>query len=189
MNEELAEEIVFRGKIGEVVHTTQPDGRIFERYRRPPGTRLVIVTDEKKLIMIREHRLETGTTYLGLPGGKVRDTLDEYQKLIKSGGDILAAAKEAATKEGSEEVGVTVSGLNLLTKAISGATVEWDLYYFITDDYQENAEGQNLGQGEQIERIELSAREIRQAINKGEMWEWRSVGVLLGLVLPRLESN
>ncbi len=126
MSEKLGEEIVFSGRIGEVVHTTQPDGRVFERYRRSPGTRLVIVTPDKKLIMTREHRQETGGVDLRLPGGKVRDTLDEYHELIESGTDILAAATEAATEEGSEEVGVTVSGLNLLTKAASGATVEWD---------------------------------------------------------------
>ncbi len=62
------------------------------------------------------------------------------------------------------------------------------LYYFTTADYQENADGQNLEHGEQIERVELSAPEIRQAITNGEMQEWRSVGVLLGLVLPQLES-
>lgn len=44
MSEYPHEEVVLNGKIGEVVHTTQLDGRIFERYRRPPGTRLVIVT-------------------------------------------------------------------------------------------------------------------------------------------------
>ena len=42
------EESVFHGKIGEVVHTKQPDGRVFERYRRPPGTRLIIISPDKK---------------------------------------------------------------------------------------------------------------------------------------------
>ena len=189
MSEKLSEEVVFSGKIGEVVHTTQPDGRVFERYRRPPGTRLVIVTPEKKLIMTREHRQETGGVDLRLPGGKVCDSLTEYHELLESGQNIIVAAKEAATKEGSEEVGVTVSNLSLLTKATAGATVEWDLYYFMTSDYQENASGQNLEHGEQIERVQLSAPEIRQAINNGEMQEWRSVGVLLALVLPQLEAT
>lgn len=188
MSKRINEEIAFSGKIGEVIHTTQPDGRIFERYRRPPGTRLVIVTADKKIIMTREHRQETGGVDLRLPGGKVRDSLGEYHELLQSGEDIVTAAKEAATKEGSEEVGVTVSNLNLITKAPAGATVEWDLYYFMTNDYQENPDGQNLEHGEQIERVHLTAPEIRQAITNGEMQEWRSVGVLLGLVLPQLES-
>ena len=188
MSEKLGEEIVFSGKLGEVVHTTQPDGRVFERYRRSPGTRLVIVTPDKKLIMSREYRQETDGIDLRLPGGKVCDTLGEYHELLESGEDIIAAASRAATKEGSEEAGVTVSNLRLLAKATAGATVEWDLYYFMTNDYQENVDGQNLEHGEKIERVHLSIPEIRQAIDNGEMQEWRSVGILLGLVFPQLES-
>src|SRR6266496_2480053 len=106
MGERVNEEVVFSGKIGEVIHAAQPDGRVFERYRRSPGTRLVIVTSEKKVIMTREHRQETGGIDLRLPGGKVCDTLDEYHDLLASGTDMIIAATQAATKEGSEEVGV-----------------------------------------------------------------------------------
>lgn len=182
-----SEQTVFQGKIGEIVHTTQPDGRVFERYRRPPGTRLVIVTPDNKVIMTREHRQETGNVDLRLPGGKIRDSLGEYHELLESGRDMVEAASEAAAKEGSEEVGVNVRNLELLARATAGATVEWDLYYFMTRDFDENAEGQNLEVGEQIERVHLTAPEIRQAIANGEMQEWRSVGILLGLVLPQLE--
>jgi 8-oxo-dGTP pyrophosphatase MutT (NUDIX family) len=190
MGEQLSEDedIVFSGKIGEVIHAIQPDGRVFERFRRPPGTRLVIVTPDKKIIMTRERRQETGGIDLRLPGGKVRDSLKEYHELLESGQDIVVAAREAAAKEASEEVGVTVSNLNLITKAADGATVEWDLFYFKTTEYQENVEGQKLEQGEEIDRVELSAPEIRQAIANGEMKEWRSIGVLLGSVLPELET-
>jgi 8-oxo-dGTP pyrophosphatase MutT (NUDIX family) len=189
MSEPLHEEIAFSGKLGEVVHATQPDGRVFERYRRAPGTRLIIVTPDKKLIMTREHRQETGNIDLRLPGGKVCDSLGDYHALLASGQDLTAAASKAATKEASEEVGVTVRNLSLLAKATAGATVEWDLYYFMTNEYEENAEGQNLEQGEQIERVALSLQEIRQAISNGEMHEWRSVGVLLGAVFPQLEAE
>lgn len=188
MSKKPEENIAFRGKIGEVVHTTQPDGRVFERYRRPPGTRLVVVTPEKKLIMTRERRLETGNVDLRLPGGKVRDSLKEYDELLASGQDITTAAARAAAKEGAEELGLILSNLKLLVKAVAGATVEWDLFYFMTSDYQETDDGQNLEPGEEIERVELTAAEIREAIARGEMQEWRSVGVLLGLVLPQLEA-
>ncbi len=187
MNGQLNEDVVFSGKIGEVVHTTQSDGRVFERYRRPPGTRLIIITPDKKLIMTREYRQETGNVDLRLPGGKVRDNLEEYHALLKSGQDIVEAAAEAATKEAEEEVGLTVRNLKFLTKATAGATVEWDLYYFMTSDYQENSNGQKLEQGEDIKSVKLTIEEVRRAIKKGEMQEWRSAGVLLGLVLPKLE--
>ncbi len=149
----------------------------------------MVITPDHKLIMSREHRQETGGVDLRLPGGKVRDTLQEYHELLASGQDIAGAAAEAAIKEGAEEVGVTLRNLKLITKATAGATVEWDLYYFQTDEYDENASGQQLEHGEKIEVVRLSPTEIREAIANGEMQEWRSVGVLLGVVLPQLEAR
>jgi hypothetical protein len=78
------DDIAFSGKIGEVVHTKQKDGRIFERYRRPPGTRLVIVSPDKKVLVTKEHRSETGGVDLRLPGGKVCDSLEDYHALLNS---------------------------------------------------------------------------------------------------------
>src|SRR5580700_6982764 len=74
----------FSGKIGEVIHSKQADGRVFERYRRPPGTRLIIISPDKKILITREHRSEASGIDLRLPGGKVCDTLDAYHALLSS---------------------------------------------------------------------------------------------------------
>ncbi len=178
--------IVFSGKIGEVIHTAKSDGRVFERYRRPPGTRLVIISPDKKILVTKEYRHETGSYDLRLPGGKVCDTIDSYHALLDSGRDITDAAREAATKEALEETGLIVHDLTLLTKANSGATVEWDLYYFKVDRYETSPGGQQLEHGEDIEVTWLTVDEIKQEIAAGHMNEWRSVGVLLGMVIPEL---
>jgi hypothetical protein len=68
------ETVVFKGKIGEVVHIEQQDGRVFEQFRRPPGTRLVIVSQDNSILITKEYRHETGGIDLRLPGGKVCDT-------------------------------------------------------------------------------------------------------------------
>ncbi|HET9412147.1 MAG TPA: NUDIX domain-containing protein [Candidatus Saccharimonadales bacterium] len=180
---------VFSGKIGEVIHEQQPDGRTFERFRRPPGTRLVIVSPDNKILITKEHRQETGNVDLRLPGGKVRDSLAEYHALLQSGQSMLDAAKEAAAKEAAEETGHIVKDLRFLTCATAGATVEWDLYYFLVRDYSEHPDGQQLEHGEDITITWLTPAQLRQAIADGHMQEWRSVGVLLGLVLPGLESK
>lgn len=182
----MDEDVAFSGKIGEVVHSTQPDGRIFERYRRPPGTRLVIVSPDKKILVTKEHRGETGGIDLRLPGGKVCDSLKEYHDLLSSGKDMVAAAMEAAAKEALEETGLIVKDLKLIAKANAGATVEWDLYYFRVSEYRESPSGQELEPGEDIEVIWLSADELRAAIENSEMQEWRSAGVLLAKVLPKI---
>lgn len=181
----MKENIVFEGKVGEVVHTTQPDGRVFEQYRRPPGTRLIIVSPERKILITREHRHETDNVDYRLPGGKVYDTLSEYNQ--NRDGDIKAAAIEGAIREAREECGLEIRDPELITVAKAGATVEWDLYYYLIRDYSELSEGQSLEHGEDIEVTWLSPAEIHQAIQNGQMQEWRSVGVLLGLVLPSLK--
>lgn len=183
-----SQKVTFSGKVGEVVHTVQPDGRVFERFRRSPGTRIIIISPDKKILITKEHRHETSGVDLRLPGGKVRDTLAEYNELLESGQDIKEAAKQAAIKETLEETGLIVDNIKLLTKANAGATVEWDLYYFLVDKYTESPNGQQLERGEDIEVTWMGSREIRQAIAGGEMQEWRSAGVLLGLVLPKIEK-
>lgn len=178
--------IAFSGKIGEIVHAKQPDGRVFERYRRPPGTRLIIISPDKKILITREHRSEAAGIDLRLPGGKVCDSLDDYHKLLSSGQDIVEAAKKGAVKEALEETGLIIENPKLITKANAGATVEWDLYYFMVDKYTESPGGQELEDGEDIEVTWMAASELRQAIENGAMQEWRSAGVLLAKVLPGL---
>lgn len=180
------DEAVFKGRIGEVIHTKQPDGRTFERYRRPPGTRLIIISSDKKILITKEHRSETGGIDLRLPGGKVCDSLDDYHALLDSGRDIIEAAQEAAIKEALEETGLIVKNPRLIAKAHAGATVEWDLYYFLIEEYAESPDGQELEPGEDIEVAWLNPDELRQAISNDEMQEWRSIGVLLAKVLPDL---
>lgn len=184
----INEKTVFAGKIGEVVHIEQNDGRVFEQYRRSPGTRLIIISPEGKILITKEHRHETNSVDLRLPGGKVCDSLDDFNKLRNSGQDMLEVAKTGAKKEALEETGLHVKDLEFITKANAGATVDWDLYYFLVRDYAEDPTGQKLEVGEQIEVTWMSPAQIQEAIGRGQMQEWRSVGVLLGKVLPVLET-
>jgi 8-oxo-dGTP pyrophosphatase MutT (NUDIX family) len=181
--DDMQEETVFHGKIGEVIHSTQPDGRVFERYRRPPGSRLIIIDSDGKILITKEFRQETGNVDLRLPGGKVRDSLEEYHELLASGEDIAEVASNAAIKEAEEETGLSIESPELLVVAGAGATVEWDLYYFVVKKFSKRAEGQALEHGEIIEVSWMTPDDLKQAIHNGRMQEWRSVGVLLGLVL------
>lgn len=182
------ESVAYSGKIGEVIHTQFPDGRIFERYRRAPGTRLIIVSNDNKILVTKEFRHENDSYDFRLPGGKVRDTLNEYRDLLSSKESLENAAREAAKKEAREETGLIVNDLELLTISRAGATVEWDLYYFLVKDYSDN-DGQHLEHGEDIQITWLSMTELTDLILRGGMSEWRSVGVLLGLVFPILGSK
>lgn len=185
----MDESIVFSGKIGEVVHSVQPDGRVFEQYRRSPGTRLIIISPENKILITQEKRHESKTIDLRLPGGKVCDTLEQYTQLRQSKENIFDAAIKGAMKEAHEETGLIIKNPQFLVKANAGSTVEWDLYYFLVREFDQSATGQQLEKGEQIQVTWMTTTEIKQAVTKGRMQEWRSVGVLLGLVVPGLENK
>ena len=125
------ETITHKGTIIEVVQKeVEKNGKkkVFEYARRSPGTRLIIPKGDTVLLS-KEFRNEINGYDYRLPGGKVFDTLREYNTSLHSGADINESAKNAAIKEAKEEVGVDVKDLSFFHKSICGATVVWDLFY------------------------------------------------------------
>jgi len=173
------EKITFKGKIIEVVQkeVTQ-NGKIqnFELARRSPGVRLIISHDNK-ILLTKEFRHETNNYDYRLPGGKVYDSLDVYNKAIESNIDITEAAKKAAVKEAREEAGVEVKDISFAYRSICGATIIWDLFYFVVTDFVQKE--QQLEEGEDIQ-IELVDKEkAKEMCLNGMIREDRSALVLL----------
>src|SRR4051812_47804170 len=117
--------ITHKGKIIEVVqHEVDVGGgkiKTFEFARRSPGTRLIIL-DGDKMLLTKEFRHELAGYDYRLPGGKVYDSLDEYNIALSGGVDIGEAAKQAATKEAREEVGIEPKDISFFHKSVCGAT-------------------------------------------------------------------
>lgn len=175
------QKVAYQGKIVEIVQQDfQVAGKIktFEIARRAPGTRLIIMSPEGRILITKEYRNETKNYDYRLPGGKVFDSLVEYNEFLKSGKLILPEAEVAARKEASEECGIDVESLECFAVSKCGATIEWDLYYFIVDRYKMHAT-QRLEAGEDIEVNWLSYNEVRDLCLSGRMQEDRSVAVLL----------
>ena len=148
----MNEEIFAKGKLFELVHLKQDDGRVFEVARRAPGVRLIIHDKSAgKILLTKEFRHELGEWDYRLPGGKVFDSLDEFEAFRASGKDVIDAAKKQAINEAQQEAGVEIAELSFYKKSILGATVEWDLYVFETSGWQLRLEGQELEVGEKIE--------------------------------------
>ena len=171
----LSEEVIKKGKIFELVQITQDDGRVFEIARRAPGVRLIISdTDNKKILLTKEFRQELNGWDYRLPGGKVFDSLEEYNAFRESGEDILTHAKSKAVDEANEEAGINVKELHQIKKSTLGATVEWDLYIFEADAWTKSNNGQQLENGEQIEADSwFDYTEARKMIMDGQMQEER----------------
>jgi len=174
------EKIFSRGKMFELVHITQPDGRVFEIARRAPGVRLIIKDEKaKKLLLTKEHRQELKGWDYRLPGGKVFNSLEEYDAHRKAGDDIAEAARTKAIAEAHEEAGVEVKDLKLFKKSTLGATVEWDLYVFEVLNWVK-ASSQKLEAGEKIETDNwFSFEEVKKMILSGEMREERTALIVL----------
>mgnify|MGYP000858075927 CR=1 FL=1 len=171
----MNEEIYAKGKLFELVHIVQPDGRVFELARRAPGVRVIIADKaNKKVLLTKEFRNELNAWDYRLPGGKVFDTLDEFEAHRQSGENILDAAKAKAKGEAAEEAGMMIGDVELVTKSTLGATVEWDLYVFEALDWQENEQGQALEDGEQIETGQwFTFDEVEKMVLDGSMQEER----------------
>ena len=175
------EKITYRGKIIEVVEQPMEVGGkmlTFEFARRAPGTRLIIPTLDGKINLTKEYRPEIQDYDYRLPGGKVFDTLEEYNAFIKTGKDIKAEAERAALKEAREEVGIIAERAELFAISKCGATVEWDLYYFIVSAYKE-AGKQDLEEGEHIVVVPTNIRDARAMCLDGRIQEERSALMLL----------
>lgn len=179
----VKEEIFAKGKMFELVHETQNDGRVFEVARRAPGVRLIIADKEnQKVLLTKEFRRELRAHDFRLPGGKVFNTLDEYGAYRKSGADILSAAENQAKIEAAEEAGIDISTLRLFRKSALGATVEWDLYVFEATGWQPHKDGQQLKDDEPLDIVGAdfySYAEVENKILSGEMQEERIALILL----------
>lgn len=175
------ERIAYQGKIIEVVEQDMKIGEkliTFEKARRSPGTRLIIVTPDNKIKITKEYRSDLGDYDYRLPGGKVFDTLGEFNSAIKNNEDINQKAKEAVIKEAKEEVAIRPTKIELLGVSKDGATVEWDLYYFLVTEY-EDLDNQTLEDGEIIEIQEFNFQEALDLCVGGKLKEDRSISRLI----------
>ena len=152
--------------------------KVYEFARRSPGTRLIIVSPEQKILITKEYRPEIKAWDYRLPGGKVFNSLSEYNDFLKTGEDILIAAKAAAVIEAQEEVGLKVGRIKHFATSTCGATMRWDLFYFIITDYQ-TLDKTAHGSGENIQTNWFSLIEAKNLALTGQMSEDRSAAVLL----------
>ncbi|MBI3589418.1 MAG: NUDIX domain-containing protein [Candidatus Liptonbacteria bacterium] len=180
------EEIRYKGKLFEVVsEPVEIEGKTFEfeKVRRSPGVRLIMRDGQGNILLTREFRRELSKFDYRLPGGKVFDSLDEFNEFKQSKGDIIEKAKQAALKEAREETGFVPDALEYHSTSKLGATVEWDLHYFVASVDKSQQGAQELEAGENIEVVWFSEEEVKNLILESERFsEERSVAALTRLL-------
>jgi 8-oxo-dGTP pyrophosphatase MutT (NUDIX family) len=172
---------LFKGKIIEVIEK-DVGGRKFEIARRSPGVRLII-RDWEKILLTKEYRHEHNSHDYRLPGGKVFDTLEEFNEKLENNENLNSYAETAAKNECKQETGLIAKSIQPLTISKAGATVERDLHYFLVNDFEKNEKGQEL---EEWENITTEWKTLEEAKNLCLDWsikEDRSVWILLKYLL------
>lgn len=111
------------------------------------------------------------------------DCIRDYKRALDGKRDILIYAVEAARKECLEETGIIAKSVRHIHTARSGASVFWDMYYFLVDEFDEGKAGQNLEDGEIIYSEWKTFGETVEMCMNGEIKEDRTVGVLLRFLL------
>ncbi len=174
----IKEDIVFQWNLIEVVQQTVMvwDKKLLrEIARRAPGVRLIII-DGDKILLTKEFRRELDAEDYRLPGGKVFDTLVEYNKHRY---DIEPYCLIAAKRECEEETWLIAQNISLLYISKVWATIERDLYYYVITKFTAHEKWQQLELWEDITIEWKNKEEILALIKMWAMREDRSVWVLL----------
>lgn len=176
----LQSNVAYQGQIIRVIETTMSDGRVFEKATRSPGTRTIVHDrSSDKILLNQEHRRYINDeSDLRLPGGKVRDRIGEWDK-IKDSPELLDIIAAAAKKEIREEAALGAKDIQLFSTSPSGGpTIEWDMYYFVVNDF-EQLESQVLDVGEEIAPQWFSIQQTIEACLTGKVKEGRSAAAIL----------
>lgn len=174
---------VYSGQIFQVVQI--PVGqKTYEIAIRSPGVRLIIQLPNKNIILSQEYRREIDSYDYRLPGGKVFDTILEYNQHKAKNQEILSVATEAAKREAFEEVGITSADFSFIDRSVLGSTIEWDLYYFLVTNPK--LSHQNLTGEEDIKVVEVSPIEAKKMSLNGQIQEDRSALKLLKFLSNQL---
>jgi ADP-ribose pyrophosphatase len=157
----------------------------YEWAYRSPGTRALIIK-ENKVLITKEFRPSQQEFDYRLPGGKVFDSLNEYKTALQKGKKFIEEQAQDATKnECLEEVGIKTKNMNLIHISKCGATMRWELYYFLVDDFEEHEGGQQLESGELIHPEWKTFDEVKEMCLNKEIKEDRTVAVLLRFLLQK----
>jgi 8-oxo-dGTP pyrophosphatase MutT (NUDIX family) len=185
------ETIKYKGKIFQVVdkEVQLSDGKTinFEIARRAPGVRMIFTRERRvgdtEILLTREYRYELSGYDYRLPGGKVFDKLQDYLSALENNEDMETHALAAVKRESKEECGLVPHSSRLIKHSKNGATVEWDLYYYYIDSFEELQSGQQLESGEDITVEWHSTESVTALAKSGKINEDRSLGVLLTFII------
>lgn len=127
------------------------------------GVAVIPITEQGKILMVKQYRIAVDETILELPAGKLEDNED---------------IKKCAARELEEETGFRAEKIKKLFYFYTtpGYSSE-KLYLFIAEDLKHY--GQDLDQGEYIEIVKLAKKDIIPKILNGKIKDSKTIIGLL----------
>ena len=146
----------------------KPDGKIvspYYVYEFPSWVSAVALTEDNKVVMVRQYRHAIEETILEIPGGCVDDTDASFQ---------VAIARELL-----EETGYQFSNYDYLGKISANPSTNnnW-MHMFLATGGKKIAE-QQLDYNEEIEVLLLSIDELKQLLNDNQIFQAMHVTTIM----------
>lgn len=164
--------------------------KTFQFVERSPGVR-ALVTAGDMIFLNKEYRVESGGWDYRLPGGKVFDSREEYDRFRQENSEernLSAKTFETVVKELREETELQFqpNSIKFVEKTNCGSVICWDLFFFHLK--LDSVENQNLDRCQSIEGectvpCWLSFDEVIALCISGKIQEDRSQAFLLRFIL------
>lgn len=146
----------------------KPDGKIVDPYyvyEFPTWVTALAITEDRKVILVRQYRHAIGETILEIPGGCVDDTDPSFEK--------------AAARELLEETGYEFSKYDYLGKISSNPSTNsnW-MHMFLATGGKKVAE-QQLDHNEEIEVVIVTIDELKRLIDENQFYQSMHVTTMM----------
>jgi len=135
-----------------------PGGKLVDPYyvfEFPTWVGAVPVTEDGKIIMVRQYRHALGETCLEIPGGCVDDTDKDFES--------------AAARELLEETGYSFSSYDYLGKISPNPSTNTNLLHMFLARGGKKIKAQELDENEEIEVVLLTVDELKQLLKENKI--------------------
>jgi ADP-ribose pyrophosphatase len=135
-----------------------PDGKIVDPYyvyEFPTWVGALPVTEDGKVILVRQYRHALGEVCLEIPGGCVDDTDKDWQ--------------EAIAREVLEETGYAFSSYEYLGRISANPSTNTNLLHMYLAKGGKKVSAQRLDENEEIEVVLLTLDELKQMLRENKI--------------------
>ncbi|MFC7441030.1 NUDIX domain-containing protein [Laceyella putida] len=162
----IASETIFSGKVVhlQVDEVRLPDGRTAKReiVKHPGAVAVLAITEEKKLVLVRQYRKPLEKTILEIPAGK-----------LEAGEEPSACA----ARELEEETGYRAKGLSHVVSFYTSPGFADELLHIYQADGLAKGQG-NPDQDEFVELVECTLEECMEHIQNGDIMDAKTVAAV-----------